>query len=61
MINLSLVKVTFNELSDISNIFAEEDDCVSIEDEMERECKLNPSGFSGFQNPTFFFSSQFDL
>lgn len=62
MINLSLVKLTFNELSDISNIFAEEeDDCVSIEDEMETEGKLNPSSFSAFQNPTFFFSSQFDL
>ena len=61
MINLSLVKLTFSELSEMSNIFAEEDDCVSIEDEMETESKQNPSAFSAFQNPTFFFSSQLDL
>lgn len=48
-------------MSDISQIFAEEEDCVSIEDEMETEGRLNPAGFSAFQNPTFFFSSQFDL
>lgn len=32
MINLSLVKVSCNELTDMVNLIPEEDDCVSIED-----------------------------
>lgn len=32
---MSLVKVSCNELSDIVNQIPEEDDCLSIEDEME--------------------------
>lgn len=37
MINMSLVKVTCNELSQIVNSIPEEEDCVSIEDDMEEE------------------------
>jgi hypothetical protein len=34
MINLSLIKVSCNDLSEIANLIPEEDDCVSIEDEI---------------------------
>lgn len=39
MIHLSLVKVSCNELEDIVNLIPEEEDCVSIEDEMEEESR----------------------
>ena len=61
MINMSLVKVSCNELTNIGNLFAvEDDDCVSIEDELEEESKENLT-FNAFQNPTCFFTSQFNL
>ena len=34
MINMSLVKVTFNELPEMAGLIEEEEDCVSIEDEL---------------------------
>ena len=58
MINLSLVKVTFNEIPEMVGLIEEEeDDCVSIEDEMEeKECKEVKDIF---EDPSCFFASSF--
>lgn len=42
MINMSLVKVTCNDLSEMVNQIPEEDDCVSIDGEIE--CELSEAG-----------------
>ena len=59
MIHLSLVKVSCNELEDIVNLIPEEDDCVSIEDEMEESHKEEQACL--FEDPACFFASKFDF
>ena len=64
MINMSLIKVSCNELTDMVNqIPEEEDDCVSIEDAMEAEESRKVEGLIGyhFEDPACFFASKFDM
>jgi len=46
-------------LSDIVNLIPEEDDCVSIEDELEDSHKEEPVYL--FEDPACFFASKFDF
>ena len=61
MINLSLNRVSCNELTDIVNQIPEEDDCVSIEDELEVEGRPREEGECQFEDPALFFASKFSL
>lgn len=61
MINLSLIKVTCNELTDIVNFIPEEDDCVSIEEELERNNENEEANMNYFEDPSCFFASRFDI
>jgi hypothetical protein len=60
MINMSLVKVSCSELSDMVNLIPEEDDCASIEEEMGIEGIDHDHGYF-FEDPACFFASKFDL
>ena len=65
MINMSLVKVSCNDLTDMVNqIPEEEDDCVSIEDDLgmdEEKGEKEPISYQ-FEDPACFFASKlFDL
>lgn len=59
MINMSLVKVTCNDLSEMVNQIPEEDDCVSIDGELDRE--VSEVGNYEFQDPSLFFCSKLNL
>ena len=64
MINMSLIKVSCNELTDMVNQIPEEDDdCLSIEDDMAAEESRRADDFPGYQfeDPACFFASKFDM
>lgn len=56
---MSLVKVTCNDLSEMVNQIPEEDDCVSIDGELEIE--VSEGGNYEFQDPSLFFCSKLNL